>query len=187
LRRSFVAGALAALGMGRGRAETVSQKRFPPVPAWQPRFAPPLDRIIDRIRYYWDGKIDFVVFRNGTCVLLDSGLSDADAKAFALKTLADIFGFHPDMNPANMDDGNILVRYNHPAVNVVIRDFAMSHWEEIERRHLDALATDEVLITPLGPNKFDEFGKLALYGRTYMFMDAERPEIVRIIRHRQLG
>ena len=180
-----MAGALAALGLGRGRAQTAPKKAFPPIPAWRPSFAPPLDRIVDRITYYYDGKADFVVFRNGTCVILDAGLSDADARTFGFKVLADIFGFHPDMNPANMDDGNLLVRYNHPAVNVVIRELAMPHWDEIEKRHLDGLATDEVLITPLGPNKFDETGKLALLGRAYMFMDAEQPEIVRIVRPRQ--
>lgn len=83
-----------------------------------------------------------------------------------------------------MDDGNILVRYNHPGVNVVLSDIARAHWQEIEQRHLDGLTPDEVLITPLGQNKFDDFGKQALLGRAYMFMDAEQPEIVEIRRHR---
>jgi hypothetical protein len=81
-----------------------------------------------------------------------------------------------------MDDGNILVRYNHPAVNVVLRDISKAHWPEIEQRHLDGLTPDEVLITPLGQNKFDDFGKQALLGRAYMFMDAVAPEIVDIKR-----
>ncbi|WP_156336412.1 hypothetical protein [Novosphingobium sp. ST904] len=82
-----------------------------------------------------------------------------------------------------MDDGNILVRYNHPAVNVVIREVVLDHQKEVEDRHLDGLTEAEVLMTPLGPNKFDDFGKQALLGRAYMFMDAQNPEIVRIHRH----
>ena len=82
-----------------------------------------------------------------------------------------------------MDDGNILVRYNHPAVNVVLRDVAQAHWAEIEKRHMDGLAPSEILITPLGQNKFDAFGKQALLGRAYMFLDAQLPEIVAIKRH----
>jgi len=160
------------------------QKGFPPVPAWRPSFAQPLDRIVDRIAYYTNGKRDFTVFKNGTCVILDDGLSDTEAKAISFKVLSDIFNYHPDMNPAPMDDGNILVRYNHPAVNVVLHDVAQAHWAEIEKRHLDGLATSEVLITPLGQNKFDDFGKQALLGRAYMFMDAQMPEIVEIKRHR---
>ena len=51
---------------------------------------------------------------------------------------------------------------------------------EVER--LLALAASEGLITPLGPNVFDEFGKKALFGRCFMFMDALRPVVARIVR-----
>jgi len=182
MRRSFIAGLMATLGMSKANASE-PQNGFPPVPTWRPSFAQPRQRIVDRISYYSNGKADFAVFKNGTCVMLEAELSDEDAKAFALKTLSDIFHYHPDMNPTPMDDGNILVRYNHPAVNVVLADIAKNHWAEIESRHLDGLATAEVLITPLGQNKFDAFGMQALLGRAYMFMDAQNPEVVAIHRH----
>ncbi|GLK56149.1 hypothetical protein JOD31_001064 [Methylopila capsulata] len=134
--------------------------------------------------YYLNGKRDFAVFRHGTCVLLEDGLSDDDATAFALKALSDIIHFHPDMSPSPMDDGNILVRYNHPAANVVLDDVAEAHWAEIEAKHLQGLTPSEVIITPEGPNKFDRLGKQALLGRAYMFIDAQAPKIVRIVRHR---
>jgi hypothetical protein len=54
--------------------------------------------------------------------------------------------------------------------------------DEIDNRHLDALAAHEVLITPLGQNKFDAFGKSALFGRCYMFMDAQDPMVASIER-----
>lgn len=180
-RRPFLAGLLAFLSGGKVNAAS-GQKRFPPVPAWRPSFSQPQDRTVDRVLYYTNGKCDFALFRNGTCVVLDSGLSDADARTFSLKVLSDILKAHPDMNPTPMDDGNILVRYNHPAVNVVLHDIAEAHRDEIERRHLDGLTESEVLITPLGPNKFDDFGKRALLGRAWMFMDAQSPEIVAIKR-----
>lgn len=183
VRRTFIGGLLALLGSGASKARAAPSQGFPPVPAWRPSFAQPLEQVADRISYYFDGKADFAVLRNGTCVLLDDNLADSEAERFALRTLADILNFHPDMNPAPMDDGNILVRYNHPAVNVVLRDIAHAHWQEIEARHLDGLTEDEVLITPLGPNLFDDFGKQALLGRAYMFMDAQAPEVVRIERH----
>ncbi len=37
-------------------------------------------------------------------------------------------------------------------------------------------------LQPLGPNKFDEFGKKALFGRCFMFMDAQEPKVVRVVR-----
>jgi hypothetical protein len=87
------------------------------------------------------------------------------------------------MNPLPMKDENVLVRYSHDAANLVLKDVADQNWSEIEKNHQRALATDEVLITPSGQNQFDDFGKKALFGRCYMFMDAQDPKIVRIVRH----
>ncbi len=157
-------------------------KSFPPVPAWKPAIKQPLDVIVDRLKYYTNGSRDIAVFENGTCVILEDGLTDKQAEVFAMDVLSKIFNFHPDMRPQNMDDGNILVQYNHPAVNVVIDELTRVHWSEIERHHQKALATDEVLITPLGSNVFDDFGKKALFGRCFMFMDAQSPKIVMIAR-----
>ena len=119
----------------------------------------PIEQIIDRVCYYTDQKRDFAVFAHGTCVILTNGLPEEAAVSrlslFWPRYLTTI----PDMNPRPMDDGNILVRYNHPAVNVVLSATAARHWVEIERHHQDALATHEVLITPLGHNVFDDLGK----------------------------
>lgn len=158
-------------------------KQFPPVPKWRPSIQQPLERIADRLRYYTDNSRDFAVFRNGTCVLLDEGLTDEEAEVFAKDVLQRIFNAHPDMNPLDMDDGNVLVRYNHPAVNIVLEDVAQANWSVIENFHQDALATHEVLITPLGTNVFDAFGKKALFGRCYMFMDAQDPHVAYIGRN----
>jgi len=158
------------------------ESRFSPVPDWRPTIRQSLERIIDRLEYYTDGKRDFAVFQYGTCVILPDGLSEGDASAAATDVLMKIFHFHPDMNPRDMDDGNIIVQYNHPAINVVLSEITDNHWAEIDRNHQHALATHEVLITPLGHNVFDDFGKKALFGRCYMFMDAQEPVVVRIVR-----
>lgn len=158
------------------------QNRFPPVPDWQPAFAPPLDRLVERLGYYTDGTRDFAVFKNGTMAILPANLSDQQAVAHATKALFDVFHAHPDMHPRNMDDGNILVRYNHDVLNLVLAETTREKWQEIDENHQRALATHEVLITPDGPNTFDDFGKKALFGRCFMFMDAQQPEVVRIVR-----
>lgn len=155
----------------------------PPVPAWRPSFAQPLERVAGRVAHYTGGRKDVCVFRHGTCVVLPDGLDNAAARAFALEVLARILHAHPDMRPSPMNDGNVMVTYNHPAVNVVLADVAREHWPEVEARHLEGLAKAEVLFTPLGPNIFDDVGKQALLGRAYMFMDAQAPEIARIERH----
>ena len=169
-------------GLFKKKEPPPSPPGFPPVPKWRPAFAQPLDQVIDRISYYTDRKRDFAVFANGTCVILTNGLSDEATVSEAVSVLDKIFRYHPDMNPRPMDDGNILVQYNHPAINVVLESFAKIHWAEIDRNHQDALATAEVLMTPLGPNRFDDFGKKALFGRCFMFMDAQEPKVVRVVR-----
>ena len=157
-------------------------KDFPPVPAWQPNIEIPLETIIDRFRYYTDNKKDFVVLKHGTCVLVADNLTEQQAKAEALEIVSRIFNYHPDMDPKSMDDGNILIVYNHPAFTVVLEDITRQHMESIRSNYLNALARDEVILTPAGPNKFDDFGMKALFGRCYFFMDAKKPEVVRIIR-----
>lgn len=156
--------------------------RSPPVPKWQPSFGQPIEQIVERLRYYTNQKRDFAVFQNGTCALVDGNLSDQAVELAALETLSKIFNYHPDMTPTPMDDGNLVVQYRHSAVNVVLTEVAQKHWEEIEARHRDGLATSEVLMTPQGQNVFDDLGKKALLGRCYMFLDAQSPRIVRIER-----
>jgi hypothetical protein len=161
---------------------TTSEKRFPPVPMWRPSFAMPLEDIVERIRFYTNSTRDFVVFAHGTCAVVGAGLSDSAAGSEALAALSKVFNYHPDMNPTPMKDGNVLVRYNEPCLNVVLEAVVKVHWPEIESRHLDGLAQDEVLMTPLGANKFDDFGKKALLGRAYMFMDAQDPQAKWVVR-----
>ncbi len=155
---------------------------FPPVPEWEPDIDIPHDRIVERFTYYTDGQENYVIFAHGTCVIVEAGLSDQEMAAQAIETIGQIYNYHPDMNPTPMDDGNILIQYNHPAFNVVLDDVVAEHWATIERNHQRALARDEVLITPQGPNKFDDVGIKALFGRCYFFMDAKNPTVSRIVR-----
>jgi hypothetical protein len=155
---------------------------FPPVPEWEPDIKLPQDKIIERFSYYTDGKKDFVIFVHGTCAIVSDGLSDDDARKEATATLVKIFNYHPDMNPVKMDDANILVQYNQPAYNVVLEEIAKKNMKTIEANHQKALTRAEVLITPLGNNKFDEFGMKALFGRCYFFMDAKKPLVMKVVR-----
>jgi hypothetical protein len=135
-----------------------------------------------------NGNPKFILFRmkslSGLHItpIVSNGVSEDQAKKEAIETIENIFNYHPDMNPLQMDDGNILVQYNHPAYNVVLDKVAKENIYLINKMHQKALTRDEVLITPLGPNKFDEFGMKALFGRCYFFMDAKNPIVSKIIR-----
>lgn len=157
-------------------------ERFPPVPDWKPNIVQPLDMIIERVRHYTSGSRDFAVFTNGTVAVLPADLDDAAATMHAKEALRRVFHAHPDMNPMNMKDGNVLVQYNHGVATVVLFEVTEANWQAIEDNHQRALATHEVLVTPRGHNIFDELGKKALFGRCFMFMDAQSPEVIRIER-----
>jgi hypothetical protein len=143
----------------------------------------PLDRIAERIRFYTNGSRDFALFTNGTVAILPSGLNDEAAEQHALKSLHGVFHAHPDFNPMNMKDGNVLGQYNNDVASVVLADVVEQNWSEIDKQHQRALAAHEVLITPMGQNTFDDFGKKALFGRCFMFMDAQASQVVCIERH----
>lgn len=159
------------------------EESFPPVPAWKPDFRSEYAELVERFAYYTDRDKDFLILKYGTIVLLENGLDDAAAEEYAREVVTEIFEYHPDMNPQKMDDGNVLVFYNYPAFNVVLEKLAREHWTAIDQNHQQGLCPDEVLMTPLGNNLFDDFGKKALYGRCCFFMDAQEFEVQDVIRN----
>jgi hypothetical protein len=118
------------------------------------------------------------IFRNGTIVLFANKVENIEESA--LSTLDRIYNAHPDFKPITMDDGNYLIEYSQPAFTIVFKDGIENHWDYIEKNHLDGICRAEVLINAQGQrNNFDKIGKICLFGRAKMFMDAQAPEIVR--------
>ena len=109
--------------------------QFPPVPSWQPAFSAPVELQLERMVFYTDDTRDLVQYKNGTVVVINKGLDDNEAKLFANEVLSKIYNYHPDMNPLNMKDGNILVRYNHPAFNVVLTEFTSKYIDTIRNKY----------------------------------------------------
>ena len=152
---------------------------FPPKPKWKPNVPVDIDRTIKAFSYYTDSKRSFAVFTNGTCVLLPDGIQDAEAEA--RKILDAVYNYHPDFNPQTMDDGNYLVSYSQPAFSVVFSDELAANRTYIDQNHLDGVVRDEVLLNAeKQPNKFDDRGKVGLFGRARMFLDAQTPKVIRV-------
>jgi hypothetical protein len=159
---------------------------FPPVPIWKPNIAVDLKRTEETFSYYVNGKEAFAIFSYGTCIIINKYTKKP--KKDALEILNLIFCYHPDFNPYPMDDGNWIITYNHPAFSVVFKDEVENNWEYIEINHKGGLVEHEVLINPSGVvNEFDAIGKIALFGRARMFMDAQDPVIVNICRPEKLS
>ena len=163
------------------RAAGQDETDFPPKPKWKPTVPVDIPRTVKTFAYYTDKRRAFAVFTHGTCVLLPDGSQDADTDA---KDILDkVYRYHPDFNPQTMDDGNFMVNYSQPAYSVVFKDEVETHRAYIDQNHLDGVVRAEVLLNAKGePNKFDDRGKVGLFGRARMFLDAQSPVVVQIWR-----
>ncbi|MHA3774778.1 hypothetical protein ACXR0O_24920 [Verrucomicrobiota bacterium sgz303538] len=155
---------------------------FPPKPKWRPDIPVDLSVITDRASYYTDKKQTVVIFCHGTCVVLASDAANPQEEAKAV--LDRVYRYHPDFNPQEMDDGNFVVSYSQPnCISIVMKTEFEKHREYIRNHHLDGVVRDEVLLNAeKKPNVFNEHGMIGLFGRARMFMDAQHPEVARILR-----
>jgi hypothetical protein len=155
---------------------------FPPKPKWKPNVSVDLAIVADRASYYTDKKKTVVIFHHGTCVVLpaNSVMPEEEAKA----VLDRVYQFHPDFNPQAMDDGNFAVSFSQPnCFAVVTKKEFEDNREYIRKNHLDGVVKDEVLLnSDKKRNRFDDRGMIGLFGKARMFMDAQKPEISRVIR-----
>ena len=154
---------------------------FPPKPKWKPTVPVDIPRTVQTFAYYTDRKRAFAVFTHGTCVLLPDGYKDAERDANEI--LDKVYRYHADFDPQAMDDGHFLVSYSQPAYSVVFKEEFETHRDYIERNYLDGVVRDEVLLNAKGEaNKFDDRGKIGLFGRARMFLDAQSPVVVQVWR-----
>jgi hypothetical protein len=155
------------------------KKHFPPIPSWRPDIPIDIERIIESAKYYTDEKLQLGVFKYGTVAFFATQVDDIEDASKAC--LHKIYNFHADFKPITMDDGNYLIEYSQPAFTVVYNDELETHWDYIEHNHMGGVCNDEVILNGKGQqNVFDKIGKLCLFGRAKMFMDAQEPEIVKV-------
>lgn len=186
-RRCFLFGLLAsATGCTAGDSSKEFERPWPPRPAWVPSFQMPFPKTLTAFKLALRGPRDIVVFKNGTMVIVPLGMDDSSATDLAKAHLNDLVHGHVDMSVQRTAAEDVLVSYNRTgyeaAFNLVLSDIAQEHWNEIETRHLDGLVADEVIVTQVAANGFDEEGKMALLGRAYMFLDALDPQVMLIDR-----
>jgi uncharacterized protein YqfB (UPF0267 family) len=151
---------------------------FPPKPKWKPNLPIDIELIYEKAAYYTGKKLQFAVFQHGTVVFFANKVDHIEDSARV--TLDNIYNAHPDFNPMTMDDGNYLIEYSYPAFTIVFKDEIEKNWDYIEQNHQDGICRAEVLINAQRQqNVFDNTGKICLFGRAKMFMDAQAPKVVK--------
>ncbi len=151
---------------------------FPPKPKWKPNLPTDIDAIYEKAKYYTGDKLQLAIFQNGTVVLFPNKVDNIEKSALA--TLDQIYNAHPDFKPIAMEDGNYLIEYSQPAFTIVFKDEIEMNWNYIDENQQDGICRAEVLINGQGQhNVFDRIGKICLFGRAKMFMDAQHPKVVK--------
>ena len=151
---------------------------FPPRPKWKPDLPIDIELIYEKARYYTGEKLQFAVFKNGTVTFFSNKVDNIEDSSKT--SLARIYNHHPDFKPMTMDDGNYLIEYSQPAFTIVFKDEIKNNWDYIDRNHQDGICAAEVIINAQGQtNVFDSIGKICLFGRAKMFMDAQDPKVVK--------
>ena len=160
------------------RVRPEEKKRFPPIPQWRPDTPIDFDLILKTARYYTGDKLQLGIFKYGTVAFFSTRIDNIEEESKIC--LDKIYNFHPDFKPLTMDDGNYLIEYSQPAFTIVFKQELDNHWDYIEKNHQQGVCTDEVLIDRKGRrNVFDSIGKICLFGRAKMFMDAQDPQIIK--------
>lgn len=157
----------------------LKKKPFPPIPTWRPNTPVNVENILSAAKHYTGSKLQLAVFKYGTVVLIVNRVENTEIEAKSV--LHKIYYAHPDFKPVTMDDGNYLIEYVQPAFNIVFKDELEKYWFYIDAHHLEGVCNDEILIDGDGrKNVFTDLGKICLYGRAKMFMDAQNPQVVKI-------
>jgi hypothetical protein len=156
-----------------------SEFDFPPKPKWKPDLLVDIERIYEKTKYYTGDKLQFAVFKNGTVTFFSNRVDNIEDSAKA--SLDKIYNAHPHFKPIIMNDENYLIEYSQPAFTIVFKEEIDNNWNYIDENHLDGICRAEVIINAQGQhNVFDRIGKICLFGRAKMFMDAQAPEVVKI-------
>jgi hypothetical protein len=156
----------------------IKKKPFPPVPTWRPDTPVDIENILSTAKHYTGSKLQLAVFKYGTVALMATHIENIESEAKL--ALHKIYYAHPDFKPVTMDDGNYLIEYTQPAFNVVFKEELEEYWPYINAHHMKGVCNDEILIDGGGrKNVFTDLGKICLYGRAKMFMDAQDPQVVK--------
>ena len=150
-----------------------------PIPVWRPNTPNDINRIMDTAKGYANSKYQMAVFKYGTVVSFLSPVVDIEAED--KKKLELVYETNAKYHPVKMADGNFTIQYSKAALTIVFKDEIKEYWPYIEKNFLAGICKDEAALHSKGRrNVIDQVGKIYLFSRAKMFMDAQDPKVVKI-------
>ena len=154
-----------------------------PVPKWKPDMFVDTKRIAQSFAYYTDGQHNFVVFKHGTCLVVDditTGIEDE-----ARRTLQQTFNPLLPFTTEELVDDNWYVGFRGHFVGIVFRDEVEANMDCIEENYMDGLLPSELIFENEvngQANVFDLKGKVGLLARARVIMDCLETEVIHVVK-----
>lgn len=154
-----------------------------PVPKWKPEIIVDTERVAKCFAYYTDYQNNFVVFKNGTCLILNDFESDVEKQAkYAFKKR-----FNPllSFKAEQLVDDNWYILFQGNIIGIVFQDEIETNIDYIEKNYLDGLLPTEMLFENEVSGKPKELGlngKISLLARARAIVDYLDPEVVYVIK-----
>jgi hypothetical protein len=148
-----------------------------------------IEKTAKTLDYYLNGKSSFIILKYGTLIGIYDHQNPIDAQRIVAERFQSLFQKDVGFNPFPMDDSNWLVEYLHPnqpnhkynVVSIIFHEEVLRYKQEIDHSYLNYIAGDELFLDKDGqPKPFDERGKVGLFARARLFMDARDPKIIKI-------
>lgn len=143
---------------------------------WCPDLVEEPTKIAELAALYTGRSRAFVVYKSGTIVFSDTGISRPDGDYDA--TLLDAVNESPNFNVQAMQQGNFLVRFRGPVTGLVLGEFYDQHRDAI-RAGVEggALLPGETVLVGTESQVPEEHYYVGLYARSKLFSDARNLEI----------
>jgi len=136
---------------------------------------PDIARIVDRVRYYSNGKSAFGVLEHGTCFFPEVGKRFDEQ---ADRILDEVKAKPLDFTVKEMDDHNFIVSFGEHIFGVVLKDeFEMAR-SQIEREAVNAMVDERLVGVPGAPADHLLIGLLA---RTRLLQDLNERRLIQTV------
>ena len=140
------------------------------------RFRVDLEKTAERMQFFSDRKLYFVLYENGTCIFMKQN----DRVSVICNAAMDVVaGSPPDFSVRDMKDGNYLVAFKDPVHALVLREEFERDRPLVEANEANLKLPSEALAAPKGTSPAHLL--VGLYARARLFADLRDRRVHRTV------
>ena len=140
---------------------------------------PSIDTVVNKMKFYTDSKFDFILLKNATCLFFKD-MDNLDGKiAETMEFAKKLRDFSVDI----MSEGDYIVDFGGPVDVFVGKEEFASNKSEILKRVEELKYPGEAFISEDEKGLEQERMLVGLYARSKMLMDANNPQIAKVVKN----